>query len=95
MGATVYTLKLATGDIVCGCIHGSGGMVGSGDHNAQRVRVQIERATAGKPLAIYEPERGHCAMYDAKALRLAYPQWCEAWRNVDLRGAELVGQEVL
>jgi hypothetical protein len=86
MLATRYTLKLATGEIATGSIHGSGGLVGAGEHNARRIRAQIERATKGWPLGIYEPKPGHCAMYtDGQSF--------EGWRQVDLRGAELVGQE--
>jgi len=87
MPATRYTLKLATGEIVTGCIHGSGGLVGGGPHNADRVRKLIERASKGWSLSVYEPKPGHCAMYPA------YDTDFSAWRHVDLRGAEFVAQE--
>lgn len=84
MAPTLYTIRLAGGEIVTGCIQGSGGLIGSGEHNAARVRKQIDLATAGRPLGIAEPERGHAQMWDE----------LEGWRRVDLRGAELLDQAV-
>jgi hypothetical protein len=81
-----YTLALADGQYVRGAIQGSGGTIPAG----QRARVvgQIERATAGKPLGIYEPEPGHCAMYKLDPEQKLEPG--ERTRAVDLRGAKLV-----
>jgi hypothetical protein len=86
MGATRYTLRLADGSIVTGSIHGAGGLVGGGENNAQRIRSQIDRASKGWPLGIYEPAPGHCSMYDDG-------DSFDNWRRVDLRGAELLKQE--
>lgn len=82
---TAYAIKLADGRIVVGAIQGSGGLIGGGAHNRDRVRATIRRATEGSPLGIFEPKRGHVALYEHATVADAGP--CE---YVDVRGADLV-----
>lgn len=61
MSHAQYTLELATGELVTGPIHGSGGTLGSGQH--ERLQIQIDRANEGEPLGIYEPKPGHASVH--------------------------------
>lgn len=80
-----FSICLANGQIVVGAIHGSGGLVGGGKHNRDRIRREIARATIGKPLGICEPKPGHVRMYQAATAADAGESI-----EVDIRGARLV-----
>lgn len=87
MSATLYTLQLADGRVVTGPIHGSGGLIGGGIQNWDRVQRQIARATEGDGLGVYEPKPGHARMY------LNYDRDGGDPIDVDLRGALLAAYE--
>lgn len=77
-----YKLKLADGSEVVGAVHGAGGIVGHGPHNAGRIQQAIRQANRGRETHLYEPKPGHCAMY--------LDDRFEDQVVVDLRGAELL-----
>lgn len=85
MPATFYQLKLADGRVVCAPIHGSGGLVGDGDHNFRRVEAAIAQANKGRPTGLYEPRPGFAR---------TYPNYTAADSgeplDVDLRGAQVI-----
>jgi len=63
-------------------VQGCGGRVRGRDAEA-RIKLAIDHASSGKPLAIYEPRQGHALGYgrlDAKGLDAV---------EIDLRGATL------
>lgn len=85
LDARRYTIRLATGALVTGPVQGSGGVIGSGEHNLARLQTQTRRANAGEPLGIYEPRPGHVVMYPHySAHDTGEPV------EVDLRGAEVI-----
>lgn len=73
----LYKLQLATGEIVVGAIHGSGGTIPAGQF--KRVLTLITRANEGDRLSVYEPEPG-CVSIHVDGGR----------RVVSLRGANLL-----
>lgn len=84
---TRYTIRQADGLLLHGPIHGCGGLV-EGRHGADRIELEIVRATEGDDLGIYEPRPGHARMW---------PNYSAAGNgepvDTDLRGAVLVGYE--
>lgn len=82
---TRYTVQLASGEQVCGAIHGTGGLVGGGFHNLDRVRMMVINADRGWPLGVFEPKVGHVRMYPNATTADA-----GAWVDVDLRGAKVL-----
>lgn len=85
LSSRAYTIRLATGELVTGPVHGSGGVVGHGQGNADRIRRAIRRANKGESTGLYEPQPGHARMYPAYSANDSGEP-----RDVDLRGAELV-----
>lgn len=82
MTATLFTIRLASGEVVTTHVHGSGGAMAVGA--AGCLRLQIRRANEGRRLQVYEPLPGHVR---------AYRQTAKAdvdERVLDLRGAEIL-----
>lgn len=86
MPATHYHIKQRNGISVRGPIHGSGGIVGGGPHNRRRLQLEIDHATQGEPLGIFEPKPGHARMYTDYGPDGGTPI------DVDLRGAVLLDE---
>lgn len=84
MAAQWFTLQLADGSLITGVIHGSGGVVGEGLHNIERIHREIRRATEGHRLGIFEPKPGHARVYPHYSAVDAGESV-----DVDLRGARL------
>lgn len=84
-GVKHWTIELATGERVTGAIQGCGGLIGTGFHNADRIRGMIINATRGRPTHVFEPTPGHCRMYPNATTRDAGDHV-----DVDLRGAKLI-----
>ena len=83
MSPTLFTLRLASGEVVVTHVHGSGGAM-SGADAEQRLRLQIRRANDGRPLQVYEPQLGHVRPYRQTAKADVDE------RMLDLRGAEVL-----
>lgn len=83
MIAASWSFRLADGRTVTGPVIGSGGFV-EARGGRRRLTVAIERARAGAPLSIFEPEPGHVRIFPGfSAAGDGAPL------DIDLRAAEL------
>lgn len=88
VSTAIYTLELANGAVVSGAIHGSGGRIGTGIGNWDRVERAIARASRGSETGLSEPQPGHARMYTN------VDRDGGAELHVDLRGARVLAVEL-
>jgi hypothetical protein len=81
--AATVTVREAGGRVVGPIsVHGAGGVLKANDR--ARFEAAIEHATAGRPIGLYEPARGHVRAYEERAAGPTNET------RIDLRGATLV-----